>query len=65
MSLKEIASAIEQLPPAELSEFAQWFEGYHAQAWDRQFEQDIAAGKLDKLAEQARAEYAAGRCKPL
>lgn len=65
MSVKEIELAIEQLPPAELSELAQWFEEFHAQAWDKQIEQDIKAGKLDKLAAQAKAEYAAGRCKPL
>ncbi len=65
MSVKEIELAIEQLPPSELSELAQWFEEFHAQAWDKQIEQDIMAGKLDTLAEQARAEYRAGRCKPL
>lgn len=65
MSLQEIESAIEQLTPDELSEPAACFEEYHAQAWDRQIEEDIQAGKLDKLAEQARAEFTAGRCKGL
>lgn len=61
MCLKEIKSAIEQLPPAELSELARWFEEYHARIWDRQIEEDIRAGKLNKLAEQARAEFTASR----
>jgi hypothetical protein len=65
MSVKEIESAIEQLPPAELSELAQWFEEFHAQAWDRQIERDIKAGKLNRFAEQAKADYAAGRYRPL
>ncbi len=65
MSLKEIESAIEQLPPSELSLFAQWFEEYYAQVWDRQIEQDVRAGKLDRLAEQAKAEHAAGRSRLL
>ena len=65
MSLKEIETAIEQLPPAELTQLAKWFEEHHARIWDRQIEEDIRAGKLDRLAEQARAEFEAGRCKEL
>lgn len=65
MSVKEIEVAIEQLPPSELSELAQWFEEFRAQTWDAQIEEDVKAGKLNKLAEQAKAEHRAGRCKPL
>ena len=65
MSLKEIKTAIQQLPPAELSELARWFGEYHARMWDRQIEEDLRAGKLDKRADKARAEYASVRCKPL
>ena len=47
MSLHELESAVSQLPAAELSVFAQWFEEYLADAWDRKIEADIDAGRLD------------------
>ncbi len=65
MSVIEIESAIKQLPPAELAKLARWFEEFHSHEWDMQIEQNINAGKLDKLANQAKAEYDAGQCKPL
>ena len=65
MSVKEIEAAVSGLAPAELARFSEWFEEFQAEAWDRQLEKDVAAGKLDKLAEQANADFEAGRCKPL
>ena len=65
MSVKDIEQAITQLPPSEVAELSQWFEEFQAQVWDKQIEQDAKAGKFVKLIEQAKAEYAAGRCKPL
>ena len=32
------------------------------EAWDRQLEEDVKAGKLDQLAEEALADLRAGRC---
>jgi hypothetical protein len=49
----------------ELKRFAAWFADYQWERWDRQLEQDVAAGKLDKLADQALADHAAGRTRPL
>lgn len=65
MSVKDIEQAITQLPPSEVAELSQWFEEFQTQVWDKQIEQDAKAGKFAKLIEQAKAEYAAGRCKPL
>lgn len=65
MSVKEIENAITQLPPSEVAELSQWFEEFQAQVWDEQIERDSKAGRFDNLIEQAKAEYAAGRCKPL
>lgn len=65
MSLHELEAAVAQLPAKDLSAFAQWFEEYLADAWDRQIEEDIRAGRLDGLARQADADFEAGRCKPL
>jgi hypothetical protein len=65
MSLLELENAVAQLPKGDLAAFARWFEEYMADAWDRQVEADMLAGRLDKAAEQANAEFDAGRCEPL
>ncbi len=65
MSLTDLETAVTQLPPSELAAFARWFQEYVADAWDRQIEADILAGKLDKAAAEADADFDAGRCTPL
>jgi hypothetical protein len=65
MSLHELESAVNQLPPEELTAFAQWFEEYLADAWDRRIEVDIKAGRLDEAGRRADAEFEGGRRKPL
>ena len=65
MNIKEIESAISQLPPAELAELAKWFEEFHAQSWDEQLEQDVKAGRLDALIKQAEQDFEQGQCEPL
>jgi hypothetical protein len=47
-----------------LAAFREWFAGFAASAWDRQFEADVKAGKFDSLAEQALNDLAAGRQYP-
>jgi hypothetical protein len=42
-----------------------WFDEYREGLWDKQMDADIAAGKLDKLWEKAKADIGAGRVKPL
>jgi hypothetical protein len=65
VSLQELAAAVTVLPPTELEAFAQWFEEYRADAWDRRIEEDVAAGRLDEAGRQADAEFVAGRCEQL
>jgi hypothetical protein len=64
-TVAEIKAAFEQLPEAEAWKLADWIHEVMEDRWDRQIEDDIAAGKLDKLAEQALTHYQAGRVKPL
>ena len=33
--------------------FRVWFAEFDAEVWDRQFEEDVAAGRLNSLAERA------------
>ena len=63
--IEKLEEEIQKLTPAELAAFRDWFHRYDADAWDRQIERDIGAGKLDRLAEEARADYASGKSKPL
>jgi hypothetical protein len=53
MSITDIERAIEQLSPQELQAFRAWFAHRDAADWDRQFEADVAEGKLDAIAEEA------------
>ena len=65
MSLGELESAVSKLPASELATFARWFEEYLADAWDRQIDEDIRAGRLEEAGRRADTEFETGRCKPL
>ena len=45
--------------------FRVWFAEFDAEVWDRQFEEDVAAGRLNRSAEQALQHLSAGRCSDL
>lgn len=51
-SVREIEQAVQQLAGADLAAFRQWFAEFDAGVWDRQLEQDAAAGRLDDLAHE-------------
>jgi hypothetical protein len=53
MTLRDIENAVVGLTTSELAEFRAWFIEYDADAWDRQIEADIHAGRLDALADEA------------
>jgi hypothetical protein len=65
MNIKELETAVINLPPTEFAEFAEWFEEYQAKAWDTQIEDDLKKGRLDHLLSEATADFEDGRCKPL
>lgn len=64
-NLQEIETAISQLSADELTAFRAWFAQFDAQIWDRQFEEDVAAGRLNGLAERALQHLREGRCTDL
>lgn len=61
----EIESAISKLNREELSALRAWFKDFDAETWDRQFEEDVKAGRLDALADEALQELREGRCTDL
>jgi hypothetical protein len=64
-TIQEIEIAVSKLPSEELNRFREWFERFDNEIWDRQFENDVKSGKLDKLANQAISDFLAGKCKEL
>jgi hypothetical protein len=63
--VETIEQQIENLSPAELATFRRWYASFDAEAWDRQFETDVKAGKLDALADEALRAYISGQSKTL
>jgi hypothetical protein len=61
MTLHDIENAVAGLSPDELSRFRSWFVEFDAAEWDRQFEEDVRAGRLDALAEEALHDLRDGR----
>lgn len=61
----DIEVAVSQLSNDDLAQFRAWFDTFDAELWDRQFEKDVHAGKLDQLAYQAIADFHAGTCTEL
>jgi hypothetical protein len=64
-SLQEIEDAISKLSADELAAFRVWFAEFDAEIWDRQIEEDVAAGRLNKLAERALQHLRQGHCTDL
>jgi hypothetical protein len=65
-SLAETVTAVKNLLEEEKGEFLERLaEIDFDDAWDRQIEGDVKAGRLDDLIAQAEADIAAGRTKPL
>jgi hypothetical protein len=64
-TIQEIEDAIRKLPDEELATLRAWFAEFDAAAWDRQFEQDVAAGRLDALVDEALTDLREGRCTDL
>ena len=64
-AIQRIEEAVRRLSAEDLAAFRQWFAEYDAEAWDRQFEQDVAAGRLDRFADEALQDVRQGRTKDL
>jgi hypothetical protein len=65
MTVKDIEKAVAKLAPDEFTKFRTWFEAFEADRFDRKVERDAKGGKLDRLADEALAEFRAGRAREL
>jgi len=63
--VEAVEREVQSLSPSELAAFRKWFDEFDAAAWDRQIEEDVRAGKLDRLADEAVQALKAGKCTEL
>ena len=61
-TIAEIEAAIRNLKDEELVALRAWFAEFDALAWDRQFERDVAEGRLDAVADEALRDHREVRC---
>jgi hypothetical protein len=59
--VKDLESQIRELSAEEMAAFREWFTKFDADNWDREFEADAKAGKLDAAAESALRDHSTGR----
>ena len=65
MTLDELENAVAGLSDEDLARFREWFIEFDSAAWDRQLEEDVSAGMLDKLADEAIREHKSGKTSEL
>jgi len=63
--VEAVEREVQSLSPAELAAFREWFHEFEAAVWDRQFEEDVRTGKLDRLGDVALRALKAGKCTEL
>lgn len=60
-AVHEIEVAVERLFHEDRAVFRAWFAEFDAADWDRQFEADVEAGRLDWLIDETRHDVRDGR----
>ncbi len=64
-NVERIEEQVSNLSAAELARFRAWYAEFDAAAWDKQVEHDVAAGKLDAIADRAAQEHRLGQTRSL
>ena len=59
--VEELEVKIKALSSHEFQELRAWLTEFDAEAWDRQFSADAAAGRLDAFADRALKDFSEGR----
>ncbi|MBS0178756.1 MAG: hypothetical protein JSR20_08325 [Nitrospira sp.] len=63
--VEAIEQQIEKMSADELATFRRWYAMFDAEVWDREFEADAKASRLDALAEKALRAHSSRKTKPL
>ena len=64
-TIEEIEQAVQQLSAEQLAAFRAWFAEFDTRVWDQKINEDVAAGRLDGLADEALNDHRNGRCTDL
>jgi hypothetical protein len=64
-TVEKLENQVQKLNRDELAAFRHWFRKYDSDEWDIEIEEDIRAGRLDNLAEEAIRAHKAGRTKEI
>ena len=64
-TVSEIQKAIQGLTEAEYAELRNWWLDQDWERWEREFEEDVKAGRLDALAAEALEAKARGELRDL
>jgi hypothetical protein len=64
-TVSEIREAIRKLPAQEAWKLADELRDYLDTLWDKQFEEDVKAGRLDGLIAGARQEHVGGKTRSM
>ena len=65
MTIEDLENAVAKLAPDQLAKFRDWFDAFDAARFDDKIERDAKAGKFDRLADQALADFREGRAREL
>jgi hypothetical protein len=63
--IEQLEQDIERLSPEERARFGAWYETYDVAEWNRQFEADVATGKLETAIDAALVAHRSGRSRAL
>jgi hypothetical protein len=61
-TVREIEDAVQRLSDEDRKAFRTWFASFDADEWDREFEDNVTAGRFDWLAKEARRAKQDGTC---
>jgi len=64
-NIEQIESAILSLPSSEFEQLRLWFLDLDYERWEQQIEQDIEAGRLEALAQEAISDFTSGHCREI
>ena len=64
-AVEALQKEIQKLGLKEFAKLRDWFLEYEWEAWDRQLECDVQAGKLDRLGKKVLADHVARKTRPL
>ena len=63
--LEKVEEQIRALSRPEFASFLKWHRRFEVAVWDREFEEDAKAGKLDAIADAALKAHRSGKSTPM